>query len=122
MWCTRRCTHGAAEHCAVHALTYSQRSSAAPCDQPTELHAPGTHPPLTATPPPHHHQLRSQDVHIGEYLYIHRAGALPLLGREWELRYIVLSGNVLRYYRDQRDATVFNPQEELSLAVRPPSN
>lgn len=41
-------------------------------------------------------QLRVRDVVAGEYLYHWRAVALPLLGPEWELRYVVLHGTTLK--------------------------
>ena len=43
-----------------------------------------------------HVQLAARDVMVGEYLYVFRAGDLPLMGNEWELRYFVLSGQSLR--------------------------
>ncbi|GFR48231.1 hypothetical protein Agub_g10092, partial [Astrephomene gubernaculifera] len=59
-------------------------------------------------------QLAARAVHLGEYLFKWRAVALPLLGSEWELRYWVLRGSSLSYFRSARD-TGFSPREEFSV-------
>jgi len=59
-------------------------------------------------------QLEARDVSIGEYLYAYRPVALPLLDNEWDLRYFVLCGQVLKQYKSAKDL-VYNPQEEMSV-------
>ena len=61
-------------------------------------------------------QLAARDVMVGEYLYLYRSVALPLLGSEWELRYFVLSGQSIRQYKSAKDL-VYNPREETSIMV-----
>ncbi|KAG1675120.1 hypothetical protein FOA52_003343, partial [Chlamydomonas sp. UWO 241] len=59
-------------------------------------------------------QLEVRDVSVGEYLYMHRTSAMALLDNEWDLRYFVLNGQVLKQYKSAKDL-VYNPQEEISI-------
>ena len=61
-------------------------------------------------------QLAARDVSVGEYLYCFRTVALPLLGSEWELRYVVLSGQSLKQYKSAKDLC-YNPREETNIMV-----
>ncbi|KAG2493012.1 hypothetical protein HYH03_008675 [Edaphochlamys debaryana] len=59
-------------------------------------------------------KLAARAVHMGEYLHKWKQVPLPLLGSEWELRYWVLSGSSLAYYRSAKDSG-FSPREEISV-------
>lgn len=49
------------------------------------------------------------------YLYKYRPYAAGLLHQPWELRFVVVSGCVLQYYKSERD-TVFHPRGHINLA------
>jgi hypothetical protein len=53
---------------------------------------------------------------VGEYLYCYRTVALPLLGNEWELRYFVLNGQLLKQYKSAKDL-IYSPREEICVMV-----
>ncbi|GAX78660.1 hypothetical protein CEUSTIGMA_g6098.t1 [Chlamydomonas eustigma] len=59
-------------------------------------------------------RLSARDVMVGEYLYCYRTVALPLLGNEWELRYFVLNGQLLKQYKSAKDV-IYSPREELCV-------
>eukprot|EP00798_Chlamydomonas_sp_ICE-L_P001932 gene1932-33342_t len=55
-------------------------------------------------------QLKAMGMQIGDYLYRYQ----PLLGAEWELQFVVLSGTTLKMYKSHKDM-VYNPNEEISM-------
>ncbi|KAF8065886.1 DGAT1C [Scenedesmus sp. PABB004] len=58
------------------------------------------------------HAAHSGSITMQGYLNKHRpmSGLHGLFAQEWELRYFVLSGSLLRYFKSERDAASFAPR------------